>query len=102
MNTHMYSISQSQLFRTKTFIYRMHCSAVLSLARSPEGVFQDEILSAFAIRQVQHLPFAHVRGQQDSKLSTIKITASFAYLLYCMFLIKRDSYRFSDRSQNSN
>lgn len=66
----------------------MHCLAVVSLARSPKAIFQEEILVVFTVSEVQHLPFATVRGEQDCKLSTVKIPASFAYLLYCMFLIE--------------
>lgn len=79
----------------------MHCLAVVSLAHSPKAIFQEEILVVFTVSEVQHLPFATLRGEQDCKLSTVKIPASFAYLLYCMFLIKRDSY-LSGKSQDLN
>lgn len=79
----------------------MHCSAVVSLAHSPEAIFQEEILAFFPVRQVQRLPYAPIRGEQDCKLQ-LKLLQVLLTCFYCMLLIKRDSYHLSGRSQDLN
>lgn len=79
----------------------MYCLAVLSLAHSPQAIFWEKFLVFFPVRQLWHLPFTPVMEEQTAKLSTIKMAASFAYLLYSVLLIK-DSDHASDKSQDQN